>query len=98
MAITLKDKNSSFPLFDTRDGKDDAYLQYKTYSEKHEIVYGTRGWNYNQAMERAVTGMTVTDDNYPTYLRRLCREARKRDEKILAATIHNYAVSIIVGA
>lgn len=95
---TNKIDGYTFPLFDTRDNGEDRHLQCKTYQEIHCALYGRNGWGSSEAMERATTGFTVTDETYPTYLRKLLREARKRGEIVLAAGVHNYGVSIIVKA
>lgn len=95
---TVKIDDYSFPVFDTRDDGADKRLQCKTYQEIHCALYGRNGWGSSEAMERATTGFTVTSQNYPTYLRKLIRSARRNGEKILAAGIHNYGVSIIVEA
>lgn len=95
---TVKIDDYSFPVFDTRDEGADKHLQCKTYQEIHCELYGRNGWGSSEAMGRATTGFTVTDQNYPSCLRKLLREARKKGEVVLAAGVHNYGVSIIVKA
>lgn len=78
-----------FPVFDMRDGKEHAPLQLKQPTQ----FIGELRWN--EYKERSCTGFS---DGHEREFLRLVREARRKKERILWGSLHNYGVSINVAA
>lgn len=76
-----------FPVFDKRDGADCEHLQFKTWSEMGLPAYAYR--------ERCISGFWKDHD---TALSLLVAKCHKAGERIIAASMHNGAVSVAIYA
>jgi hypothetical protein len=74
------------PHFDKRDGQKDSHFGFKGI---REIL----GLPWNRGLSRAIEGCKL---DHKKELSRLKREAKKKNEKILATIFHNYAAEILV--
>ena len=79
----------TFPIFDKRDGKEHASLQFKTIGEIMQLPW-------NAWKSRGCSGFA--DGEHEKELRALIRKANKQGEKIIAADLSNYGVSIAVAS
>ena len=77
---------TQYPTFDKRDGAKDEALQF---TPIRQIL----GFPWNRGLERSFSGCSL---DHKADLARLKSRASKAGEKILAAEICNYAVTILV--
>lgn len=77
------------PVFDKRDGADCEHLQFKGWTEMGLC------WNqycdYSRSFSRMDSGET-----HETMLAKLVQDLRSHGKRIIAAAVHNYAVSVCV--
>jgi hypothetical protein len=77
------------PVFDKRDGADSAHLQLQTWSDMG--LPWNRYCDYSRSFSRMDVGETPE-----TMLAKLVQDLRAHGKRIIAASLHNYAVSVAV--
>jgi hypothetical protein len=77
------------PVFDKRDGADCAHLQLQTWSDMG--LPWNRYCDYSRSFSRMDVGETPE-----TMLAKLVQDLRAHGKRIIAASLHNYAVSVAV--
>ena len=84
----MSTKTHSFPIYDKRDGAAHHDLAFKTLGE----VLGLR---WNAWLSRGCSGFDSSEPGaHERELRRLIREAQRKGERILGASLSNYGGEI----
>lgn len=84
----MKTSPDIIPVFDKRDGADCASLAMKTWSEM--------GLRWNQYCDYSRSFYRADQTTPEAEVARLIADLRKAGKRIIAAAIHNYAVSVCV--